>query len=131
MSFEFDDVVDAIADKLVRRHPHVFGDEKITSAAEQRVAWESLKAQEQHRDAGGHKRILGDIALSLPALARAAKLGRRAAGVGFDWSDMAGVIAKVREEIGEVEGALSGDPEQVAEEIGDLLVRSVQSCPAR
>lgn len=120
--FEFGDVVEAIADKLVRRHPHVFGDEKIDSAAEQQVAWEQLKAREQGRDAGGRQRLLGDVALSLPALARAAKLGRRAAGVGFDWPDMAGVMAKVHEETGEVEAAMAGNPAHLAEEIGDLLL---------
>jgi nucleoside triphosphate diphosphatase len=120
--FGFDDVVEAISDKLIRRHPHVFGDEKIDSAAAQQVAWEKLKAREQGRDAGGNKRILGGVALSLPALARAAKLGRRAAGVGFDWPDLAGVMAKVHEETAEVEAAISGNPARLAEEIGDLLL---------
>ena len=119
--FQFDDVVDAIADKLVRRHPHVFGDDQIASAAEQRVAWEALKAREQERVAGGRERVLGGVGMALPALARAAKLGRRAASVGFDWPDMAGVTAKIREEIDEVQAAISGPPEDLDEEIGDLL----------
>lgn len=120
-AFGFGDVVDAIADKLVRRHPHVFGDEHVASAAEQRDAWESLKAREQGRDAGGAQRILGGVAQALPALSRAAKLGRRAAGVGFDWPDMAGVLAKVREETAEVQEAARNDRGRLAEEIGDLL----------
>lgn len=120
-SFGFDDVVHAIADKLVRRHPHVFGDEHVASAAEQRDAWEALKAREQGRDAGGAQRVLGGVARALPALSRAAKLGRRAAGVGFDWPDMAGVLDKVREETVEVEEAARNDRARLAEEIGDLL----------
>jgi MazG family protein len=120
-AFGFDDVVNAIADKLVRRHPHVFGDEHVASAAEQRDAWEALKAREQGRDAGGAQRVLGGVAQALPALSRAAKLGRRAAGVGFDWPDMAGVLEKVREETLEVEEAARNDRARLAEEIGDLL----------
>lgn len=120
-AFRFDDVVESIADKLIRRHPHVFGDERIASAAEQRAAWETLKAREQDRDATGSKRVLGGVARALPSLARAAKLGRRAASVGFDWPDVAGVMDKVREEIGEFEEALRSDRCRVPEEIGDLL----------
>jgi MazG family protein len=120
--FQFDDVVDAIVDKLIRRHPHVFGHEHIASAAAQRVAWEALKAREESRHGGGSERILGGIGMALPALARAAKLGRRAAGVGFDWPDTAGVLEKIREEIGEVEAAIGAQPENLAEEIGDLLL---------
>jgi MazG family protein len=120
-AFRFDDVVDAIADKLVRRHPHVFGDERIASAAEQRDAWETLKAREQDRHAAGTRRVLGGVARSLPALSRAAKLGRRAAAVGFDWTDMAGVFDKVREELAEAEEAARSDRGRLAEEIGDLL----------
>jgi MazG family protein len=120
-AFAFDDVVDAIADKLVRRHPHVFGDEHVASAAEQRDAWEALKAREQGRDARGAQRVLGGVAQALPALSRAAKLGRRAAGVGFDWPDIAGVLDKVREETVEVEEAARNDRARLAEEIGDLL----------
>ncbi len=117
--FRFDDVVASITDKLIRRHPHVFGDEQIASAAEQRVAWETLKAEEEGRS-GGRSPVLAGVALALPALARAAKLGRRAGSVGFDWPDLAGVIGKVREELAEIEAA-GGRPDALAEEIGDLL----------
>lgn len=116
--FRFDDVAAAICDKLTRRHPHVFGDVKIESAAQQTRAWEALKAREQDREPGGERRVLDGVAHSLPALMRAAKLGRRAAAVGFDWSDLAGVADKVREELAEVEAAA---PVDRAEEIGDLL----------
>jgi MazG family protein len=119
--FHFGDVVDSIATKLVRRHPHVFGDERIDSAAAQRVAWEASKAEERRGAAGGTDSVLAGVALSLPSLARAAKLGRRAASVGFDWPDRAGVAAKVREELGELESAGTADPRRVEEEIGDLL----------
>jgi MazG family protein len=114
--FQFHDIVDAIINKLVRRHPHVFGDDQIDSAAEQRVAWESVKALERGRES-----VIDGVAGALPSLARAAKLGRRAASIGFDWEDMAGVAAKVREELGEVEATKPGDAEHLSEEIGDLL----------
>lgn len=114
--FGFDEVARGIADKLVRRHPHVFGDERIESADAQRVAWEAAKARE--RGAAG---VLAGVAQALPSLARAAKLGRRAAAVGFDWPDAAGVAEKVREELAEFEAAPADAPEARAEEIGDLL----------
>jgi MazG family protein len=115
-AFAFHDVADAIAEKLVRRHPHVFADERIASVGAQRVAWEAVKSRERG-DAG----ILAGVARAQPALARAAKLGRRAAAVGFDWPDSAGVAAKVREELAEFEAAPPGAAESRAEEIGDLL----------
>ena len=97
--FDFGDVVAAICDKLVRRHPHVFGDEqgRVASADDQTRRWEEIKREE--RDAGGETRVLADVPVALPGLARAAKLGKRAATVGFDWPDVAGVRAKVTEEL--------------------------------
>jgi MazG family protein len=121
-AFSFADVVQAISEKLLRRHPHVFSDTVIASAAEQREAWESHKAREQGRGPGGSSRVLTGVSASLPALARAAKLGRRARSVGFDWPDASGVVDKVREEIDELAVARqSMDAEAVTEEIGDLL----------
>jgi ATP diphosphatase len=117
--FTFGDVVEAIRDKLVRRHPHVFGNERVDSAAAQRSAWEALKADERQRHPQQQAGILAGVATALPSLARAAKLGRRAAGVGFDWPDTAGVAAKVREELAEFEAA--PDRSRAEEEIGDLL----------
>ncbi len=119
--FAFADVVGAITDKLVRRHPHVFGNESMATAAEQHRAWEAIKASEQGRGPQGDQRVLAGVARALPALTRAAKLGRRAAAVGFDWTDLRGVIAKVREELAEVELAERSSPEHLPEEIGDLL----------
>jgi MazG family protein len=120
-AFEFADVVAAIADKLVRRHPHVFGEAQVASAAAQRIAWESFKAEERNRSGDGEASLLDGVAHALPSLARAAKLGRRAAGVGFDWPDASGVVAKVREELDEVESARALGRERTQEEIGDLL----------
>jgi ATP diphosphatase len=99
----------------------VFGDHQVASAAEQRVAWETLKAREQGREPGGVDGALDGLATALPALARAAKLGRRAAGVGFDWPDASGVLEKLGEEIAELESARTGDNGGVTEEVGDLL----------
>ncbi len=117
--FDFNDVVDAICDKLVRRHPHVFGNERVESAEEQTRQWEAHKAHE--RDAEDTVTgVLDDVPLALPALRRAQKLQKRAATVGFDWSAPAPVIAKVREEIEELERGLE-DPAVLREELGDLL----------
>jgi MazG family protein len=124
--FRFDDVVDAISDKLERRHPHVFGDATIGNAAEQTAAWEEHKAAER-RAKGGAAGALDGVTLGLPALVRAAKLGRRAAQVGFDWPDVAGVMEKVREEINELQQAVAaGESEHVREEVGDLLFSVAQ-----
>jgi nucleoside triphosphate diphosphatase len=124
--FGFDDVANAISDKLERRHPHVFGDEKVSDAADQTRAWERHKAAEREMK-GGTSGVLDGVALGLPALTRAAKLGRRAAGVGFDWPDTQGVLDKVREELGELEEAVaSGEASQVREELGDLLFSIAQ-----
>jgi MazG family protein len=136
--FDFGDVVAAICDKLVRRHPHVFGDEqgRVASADDQTRRWEEIKREE--RDAGGETRVLADVPVALPGLARAAKLGKRAATVGFDWPDAAGVRAKVTEELAEVDAALaartatsSADAaarEAVAAEVGDLLFTIANLC---
>jgi MazG family protein len=123
--FAFDDVARAISDKLERRHPHVFGDETNVDADALRQAWERQKASE--RAASGGAGALDGIARTLPALTRAEKLGKRAARVGFDWPDLAGVIAKVREEIDELEHAAeSGNKQHLREELGDLLFSLAQ-----
>ena len=124
--FDFDAVAAAISDKLERRHPHVFGNATVSSAAEQTRAWEEHKAAER-RAAGNAAGTLDGVALGLPALTRAAKLGRRAAGVGFDWSKATDVLAKVDEECKELEGALAeGRASAVEEELGDLLFSVAQ-----
>jgi len=124
--FDFDAVAAAISDKLERRHPHVFGDATVRSAAEQTEAWEAHKAAER-RAAGGRAGVLDGVTLGLPALTRAAKLGRRAAGVGFDWPNAAAVLDKVEEETAELRVALaSGSGTAVEEELGDLLFSVAQ-----
>jgi MazG family protein len=123
--FAFDDVARTISDKLERRHPHVFGDETNVNRDALHRAWERHKAGE--RAASGGAGALDGIAKTLPALTRAAKLGRRAAVVGFDWPDLAGVLAKVREEIDELEhAARADDAAHLEEELGDLLFSLAQ-----
>ncbi|HWB48116.1 MAG TPA: nucleoside triphosphate pyrophosphohydrolase [Stellaceae bacterium] len=118
--FAFDDVATAIADKMVRRHPHVFGDADIAGVAAQNEAWEAHKAKE--RAASGTTSALDGVALALPALLRAAKVSRRAARIGFDWPDSSGVLAKIDEEIAEIEAEMAaGDRVRLEDEIGDLL----------
>jgi MazG family protein len=123
--FDFAAVVQAIADKMVRRHPNVFGDETVTSASDQTDRWEEQKSRERATLAankGGQASALDNVPKALPALTRAEKIGNRAARVGFDWPDTSDVFRKIDEEIGEVHGAISsGDAEQVADEVGDLL----------
>jgi len=118
--FEFASVADAISDKLTARHPHVFADAEIASVAEQNRAWEEHKARERAARSGAASE-LADVPLALPALARAAKLGKRAARVGFDWPDAAGVRAKILEELGETDAAAAADEAGRMEELGDLL----------
>jgi nucleoside triphosphate diphosphatase len=124
--FGFDDVADAISDKLERRHPHVFGGEQVVDAADQARAWERHKTAERAAR-GGAVGALDGVALGLPALTRAAKLGKRAAGVGFDWPEPLGVLDKVREETDELAQAFAaGDSAHVREELGDLLFSVAQ-----
>lgn len=119
--FDFDDVARAIGDKLWRRHPHVFGEAEFADDHEREAAWESAKAEER-RERERHG-AMDDIPLAMPALARATKLQRRARRVGFDWDGAAAVLAKIREEIDEVqaEQEQGGGPERLADEVGDVL----------
>ena len=122
--FDFADVIAGLLDKMVRRHPHVFGDVEVADAEAQTRAWEQHKAAEREaRGASGATSALDGVALGLPALLRADKLQRRAARVGFDWQEIDPVHAKVDEELAEVRAELdAGAPlERVAGEIGDLL----------
>lgn len=149
--FDFHDVVHTLTAKMLRRHPHVFPDGSLASrregvSAEQLEApqvharWEALKAEERQAQADGQEprprdshqqesprgSVLDDIPMTLPALSRAAKLSKRAARVGFEWPDRRGVLAKLREELVEVEGALyAGDIDQAADEVGDLMFAAV------
>lgn len=125
--FDIGDVIYAVTEKLIRRHPHVFGEDEAGSAASSERRWETIKAAERAKKAerrGGEKppSLLDDMPVGLPALTRAAKLAKRAARVGFDFSEVKWAIEKVREEIGEVEETLAGEDETAKiEEMGDLL----------
>jgi nucleoside triphosphate diphosphatase len=121
--FDFASVADSIAGKLTERHPHVFADARIDSAAEQNRAWEEHKARERAARADGSASELADVPLALPALSRAAKLGKRAGRVGFDWPDAQGVRGKIEEELREIDEVATGPSEasRRAEELGDLL----------
>lgn len=119
--FDFHSIAEAIAQKMVDRHPHVFGDEsRDKSAAQQVNDWEVQKARERAAKARGG--VLDDVALGLPALLRAVKLQKRAARVGFDWPETTQVLAKMQEEAAElVEAQAHLTPAEVEEEMGDLL----------
>lgn len=121
-AFDFDDVVNAICDKMERRHPHVFGDAVVDTAAAQTVAWEEQKRQERAADPA-QAGVLADVPLSLPALTRANKLGKRAAQVGFEWSDVSGALDKVAEELEELKQEIAAPAQHSAleGELGDLL----------
>lgn len=125
--FDFDAVAMSVADKLERRHPHVFGDAKIEDAAAQTEAWERHKRAERAAKGEGTGALDG-VTLGLPALTRATKLGSRAAKVGFDWADAAGVVGKVREELAELQDEIDrGDRARAHEELGDLLFALAQA----
>jgi ATP diphosphatase len=119
--FDFDDVVNAISDKLERRHPHVFANAKINNAQEQNIAWEEHKRKER---AAKHENVsvLDDVPVGLPALTRAAKLGKRASSVGFDWPDIHGVLDKIEEEVRELRAEIKQNQhDKIQSEIGDVL----------
>jgi ATP diphosphatase len=118
--FAFADVARAISDKMVRRHPHVFGDAAARDVAVQTAAWEAQKSAE--RAARQETGTLAGVPVGLAALTRAEKLTNRAARVGFDWPDAQSVLDKLDEEIGELKAELAGaDPERLTDEVGDLL----------
>jgi nucleoside triphosphate diphosphatase len=130
--FDFGDVVEAVTRKLIRRHPHVFGDEEARSAGMAKGTWERIKAEEKAELAEARRRhgrkepgaagLLDDVPSTLPALMTAVKLQAKAGKVGFDWNDPHAVIAKIREEVDEVETEIDeGSARRHAEEIGDLL----------
>ncbi len=120
--FTIEDVAQTINEKLVRRHPHIFGDVQADDAETVKANWDAIKAQEKAERGETQTSVLGETLGDLPALASALKISKRAAKVGFEWPDEAGVLAKLREEVGEVEDALAHESqERVAEELGDLL----------
>jgi ATP diphosphatase len=117
--FAFDAVADAISDKMIRRHPHVFGEDTAPRTADQQVhAWEAQKATER---ADRAMSVLDNVPVGLPALTRAVKLQRRAARVGFDWPDKRQVLDKIIEEAAELATEIGGDADRVEDEYADLL----------
>jgi ATP diphosphatase len=130
-AFAFDDVVEAITEKLIRRHPHVFADEDGKTAQAVKGLWERIKAQEkeekaakgkdQGKDQSAAQGALAGVPVALPALTRALKLQDKAGRVGFDWNDPKAVLAKIREEADEIEAALDAGGTEAAAEVGDLL----------
>ncbi len=120
--FKFGDVVKAINEKMIRRHPHVFGDAQVEDTKAQTVAWDAIKRQERHGEAQRHDGLLNEVTPTIPALPRAQKLQAKAATVGFDWRDSNAVLDKIAEEFGEVREAVTdGDRKKIQDEIGDLL----------
>lgn len=115
--FDLDAVAHGIGEKLVRRHPHVFGDGKLDDSEGVLRQWDEIKKKEQ-----GAASVLDNISQALPALMRAEKAQKRAGRVGFDWPDTEGIVAKIHEELGELEAArVAGDKGRIADEMGDVL----------
>lgn len=122
--FAFSDVVAGIADKMIRRHPHVFGEAQVATSSAQTVAWEVHKAKERaEKAAGGVAGALDGVPVALPALLRALKLQKRAAQVGFDWKEATPILEKLHEEIGELiaETKKGAPAERIQDEFGDIL----------
>lgn len=122
-AFDFGDVVEAITTKMIRRHPHVFGDQTARSAGTAKGMWEEMKAEERRAKGADHGNYLDVVPLALPALTRALKLQSRAARVGFDWNDAGLVLDKIEEEIAELRAEItrnSGDG-RIEDELGDLF----------
>lgn len=125
-AFTLDDIIDGITDKIIRRHPHVFGEIKAENSDEVLKNWENIKQQERYQKE--QFSILDNVPIALPSLLRAAKLQKRCAKVGFDWSELEPTIQKVEEELQEVRDEVSKQPQNpqaIEEEIGDLLFASV------
>lgn len=122
--FNFDDITQGIAEKMIRRHPHVFGSKEERQTGKVDGSWEEIK--EQERAAAGDSSALAGVTRALPALKRAQKLGKRAARVGFDWPDRQGVRAKIHEELEELAVSVGeGDQAAIEDELGDLLFAAV------
>ena len=119
--FAIADVINAICEKMVRRHPHVFGDTEVSGAEEVLQNWSKIKAEERRHSED--RSALAGVPKAMPALLRAHRIGEKAGHAGFDWPDVKGVIAKVHEELAEVEEAIAAnETERIEAEIGDLLL---------
>ena len=120
--FSFDDVVEAVTEKMIARHPHIFGNELIKTAQEQELAWDSLKDKERQAKGQKQESILEGIPVGLPSLTRALKLQKKAAKVGFDWPDIEGAWEKLSEEIAELQEAIKTQKSlHITDELGDVL----------
>ena len=126
------DVIEGISDKLVRRHPHVFGEVQVADSGEVLVNWDAIKKQEKAAKGKSAASILSGVPGTLPALSQAMEISKKAAKSGFEWPDMAGVLAKLREEIAELEAELADESlskeaarQRISEELGDLLFTAV------
>jgi MazG family protein len=120
--FDFAAVCDGISEKLMRRHPHVFGDVTVSGSREVIQNWERIKADERKAKGDKPRSAIGGVPVALPALVRAERLTEKAGAVGFDWPDARSVLAKIREELEELEGAMqSGAQGEIEHELGDLL----------
>ncbi|RMH68573.1 MAG: nucleoside triphosphate pyrophosphohydrolase [Gemmatimonadetes bacterium] len=118
--FTIDDVIQAISEKMVRRHPHVFGEKKLDTAEQVLTSWEQIKKAEKKKD--GRQSILDGVPKNLPALLRAQRIQDKASHVGFDWKEIEPVIGKLHEEIDEFKAALTAENrDKIREEIGDIL----------
>jgi ATP diphosphatase len=120
-AFEFGDIVEAVTTKLIRRHPHVFGDADARAAGAAKGQWERIKAEEKRERGVSHDGLLDGVPVAIPSLMRALKLQQKAATVGFDWNDPKAVLAKLKEEIAEIEAEVGGAPERIEDEVGDLM----------
>ncbi|MBL4941310.1 MAG: nucleoside triphosphate pyrophosphohydrolase [Colwellia sp.] len=134
--FDFDSVVAAICEKLIRRHPHVFSDVELSTDAQIKANWENEKANERQQKQNKHNEqeylsVIADIPKNLPALSQAAKIQKRCSHVGFDWHDINDVFAKIEEEVLEVKEELTAeniDQARLGEELGDLMFAVVNLC---
>ena len=124
-AFDFADVANGLCDKLIYRHPHVFGEIHADTPEEVKHNWEALKLRKKNRKSG----TLGGVPRSLPAMVKAYRIGEKAAGVGFDWEKREDVWAKVKEEVAEVEAEIAADDkERLTDELGDLFFALINAC---
>ena len=124
-AFDYTDVANAVCDKLIYRHPHVYGDIHADTPEEVKQNWEALKLRKKKRKSG----TLGGVPVSLPAMVKAFRVGEKAAAVGFDWEKREDVWAKVREELAEVDAEIEAkDKEHLTDEMGDLFFALINAC---